>query len=201
MNRFYIIRHGEKLRTPGDPPLSNIGNIQAQKTAKHLQQFPINNILASPILRTQQTAKHIADLLGLEVETNHLLRERVNWGDEPNQSFEDFIQMWIRSNKDRHWQPPVGDSSLNSGRRLEKAIQDFSEKNDNSHTVLVTHGGIITDFLRNAFDNNVLGNFITDFQSTLDNNIKECSITIVEADINNSNLKLIQLANRQHLIS
>jgi broad specificity phosphatase PhoE len=198
MKRFYIIRHGEKVRTPGNPPLSELGNLQAQKVAKHLQGFPISRIVASPILRTQQTAKHIADMLGLTYETNDLLKERVNWGDDTNQSFEDFLSMWTKASQERDWQPPVGDSSVSTGKRLEKVISDMLSNKD-EHVVLVTHGGITTDFLRNAFKSKDLNQFISDFESTLDENIKECSITIVEADPNNLKLKLIELANIDHL--
>lgn len=198
MKRFYIIRHGEKVRTPGDPPLSELGNIQAQRAAKYLQDFPITRIVASPILRTQQTAKHIADLLGLPYETNNLLKERVNWGDDPNQSFEEFLSMWVKSSQDRAWQPPVGDSSVSAGKRLEQVISDIHSIED-EHIVLVTHGGITTDFLRNAFRSEELNRFISDFESTLDENIKECSITIVEAGLNNPKLKLVELAYIDHL--
>lgn len=196
--KFYIIRHGDKVRNPGDPPLSELGNLQAQKAAKHLQGLPISRIVASPILRTQQTAKHIADMLGLAYGTNDLLKERVNWGDDPNQTFEDFLSMWTKASQDRHWQPPVGDSSVSAGKRLEKVISDMLS-NEDEHVVLVTHGGIITDFLRNAFVNEELNQFISDFESTLDENIKECSITIVEADPNNPKLKLVELACIDHL--
>jgi len=37
-----------------------------------------------------------------------------------------------------------------------------------------------------------LNQFISNFESTLDENIKECSITIVEANPNNPKLKLVE---------
>ncbi len=195
---FYLVRHGDKIKTPGDPPLSELGNLQSQKVAKYLQGLPISRIVASPVLRTQQTAKHIADVLGLTYEINDLLKERVNWGDDPNQSFENFLSMWVKASQNRIWQPPVGDSSLNAGKRLEKVISDMLS-NEDKHVVLVTHGGITTDFLRSAFRIEKLNQFISDFESTLDENIKECSITIVEGDPNNPKLKLVELACIDHL--
>jgi broad specificity phosphatase PhoE len=198
MKRFYIIRHGEKVRTPGDPPLSELGTLQAQRTAKYLRDLPISKIVASPMMRTQQTARYIADILSLTFETNDLLKERMNWGDDLHQSIEDFIVLWNKTSQTRDWQPPVGDSSVNAGQRLAKIMSNMLD-DEHEHVVLVTHGGVTADFLRNTFKSEVLNQFIADFESTLDRNIKECSITIVEADPNNPKLKLIELAYIDHL--
>lgn len=198
MKRIYLVRHGEKLKTPGNPPLSKKGITQAQLTAKYLSGLGISKVIASPILRTQQTAEYIASFLGNQKETNDLLRERANWGDDPSQSLEDFLTMWAQASMNREWQPPVGDSSQNSGRRLEKLISDLL-KTEDENIVLVTHGGSITDFLRNIFDNRELSEFFPDFESSLDKNIKECSITIVESHENDPKLKLVELAYTGHL--
>jgi len=197
---IYLVRHGDKEKIPGDPPLSDIGLDQASKTASYFEKLPVSSIFASPILRTQQTAKFIADLLGMKYQIEDLLKERVNWGDDPNQKFEYFLDMWNKSNMDRDWQPPVGDSSRKSGERLKQAIfKLIKNTNNDSHIILVTHGGITTDFLRNVFDINELNKFISDFETTLDNNIKECSITTLEVDEKLSSIKLLDLAYINHL--
>jgi len=197
---FYIVRHGDKVKVAGDPPLSDLGNHQAKQTAQYLKSFPVSRIISSPLLRTQQTAQHIADSLGLHFETNALLKERVNWGDDPKQTFPDFLSMWNTSSLERNWQPPVGDSSIHSGQRLEKIIHDLMNEKD-EHIVLVTHGGITTDFLRNVFTDDQLNHFIKEFDLTLDENIQECSVTIVEADGEKQTLTLKKLASTDHLIA
>ncbi|MBI5151836.1 MAG: histidine phosphatase family protein [Candidatus Pacebacteria bacterium] len=78
MKRFYLVRHGEKIKTPGDPPLSDIGEKQALMTAHHLKSFQISKVYSSPILRTLQTATFIADTLHVQLEVDNLLKERVN---------------------------------------------------------------------------------------------------------------------------
>lgn len=191
---IYLVRHGDKVKTPVDPPLSDLGNKQAQLTGKFLKSFPITRIFTSPILRAKQTAKHIADQLNIESETDELLRERSNWGDTPGQSFEEFLAVWEKATKERDWQPPAGDSSRRAGQRLEEIISKIA-KGGNEHVVLVTHGGIITDFLRNSFTIEEINQHIDDFDSI---NIMECSITILEVDPKVS-LKLIKLANTDHL--
>ena len=200
MNRkIYIIRHGQKVKTSGDPPLSDFGKKQAKKTAEYIKFFPIKTIASSPILRTKQTAKFIANEFGLEFEVNDLLKERVNWGDDPNQSFEDFLSMWRRSSRERTWKPPVGDSSYRAGERLMKILLDPKYKEIDS-LVLVTHGGIITDFLRNIFSVEYLNEFVPDFENKLEESVKECSITILEtSDDSNEKFKLIKYAYTDHL--
>jgi len=164
---IYLIRHGEKERIMGDPALTDTGKLQAQQTADFLKAFAISRIISSPILRTKQTAEYIADALHLPLEIDSLLRERTNWGDDPNQSFDDFLTMWDKVSLDRDWQPPVGDSSIYCGKRLEKVIAAINDQ----RVVLVTHGGIISDYLRNVFPN---------LDAAVEEKIKECSITEIE---------------------
>lgn len=196
--RFYLIRHGEKEKIYGDPPLSDTGILPAQQPGAYLQQFPISQIFTSPLLRTRQTGKYIADQLGLQPEINNLLKERANWGDDPHQSLANFMTMWQKASVQRSWQPPLGDSSINAGQRMERVIADLLPS-PNTHIVLVTHGGIITDFLRNLFTENELDKFIPGFSTTLDNNIKECSITIVDVDSKTVKSRLVSLADTKHL--
>lgn len=192
------MRHGEKIRVPGDPPLSAIGKKQALVTARYLNNFQISKVYSSPILRTLQTATYIAEILQVPLEIDDLLRERVNWGDDPSQSFDDFLAMWIKALHEREWQPPVGDSSVTTGRRLENMIKKLRQEKDDN-VVLAAHGGIITDFLRNVFPLETLCRFVSDFETTLDKNIKECSITLVEAGPNHPILQIKQLGYTGHL--
>ncbi|HIK36619.1 MAG TPA: histidine phosphatase family protein [Geminocystis sp. M7585_C2015_104] len=75
---LYLARHGERLDfvepewftralRKYDPPLSEKGKIQAEKLGKRLKKEGIERILASPFLRTIQTAHIIAEILGLKV--------------------------------------------------------------------------------------------------------------------------------------
>lgn len=199
VKRFFLIRHGDKVRIPGDPPLSDLGIEQAKKTGHHLKTIPITKIVASPIKRTQETANYISDILDLEFDTNELLRERANWGDDPDQSIEDFLEMWEKASQDRHWQPPVGDSSMNAGKRIQKIISELLDDENDENIALITHGGIIADFLRNILTDEELLKFTEDTAMTFDNSIKECSITIVEMNGDKQKIDLLKLADTNHL--
>ena len=196
---FYLVRHGEKQAKPGDTPLSPKGKKQARLTAKYLSQFPVKAIFTSPLKRTAQTAAEIGKHFKVPVSPTPLLRERVNWGDDPAQSFENFLSMWRQASANRNWHPPIGDSSFQAGKRLESLI-DSLDLHPSEHIIMVTHGGIIADFLRNLFDDSHLDFHLLGFSSSLDDDvIKECSVTILEKKGLKGKLKLIKLADAGHL--
>lgn len=81
----HLIRHGEVYnpsgilygRLPGFR-LSGAGQEQAKQIAEHLSQNDIVRVVASPLERAQQTARPIANLLGLDVVTDSRLIEAAN---------------------------------------------------------------------------------------------------------------------------
>lgn len=194
---IYLVRHGDKVKRMGDPPLSDKGVLQAKATGQYFKSLQIQKIIASPISRSRQTAKYIADALALEVLTHDLLKERVNWGDDPHQTFENFLAMWNRASSERNWIPTIGDSSRAAGERLNTLVTSRIGPVD--HVILVTHGGIITDFLRNIFDEQILNAKFNGFNKTRDENILECSITTIGYNRDNSTYELIELASTKHL--
>ncbi len=201
MATIYLVRHGEKEQQIGDPALTATGHRQAQLTGIYLTQFPINQIVASPYLRTQQTAQHIAEKLKLPVKSSELLKERANWGDDPNQTMAEFFTMWNHATWHRDFQPPVGDSSSAAGKRIEQALATFTNPENHGgdqHLLLVTHGGVIADFLRNVFGEAELASLVRQFPNGQGHEIKECSVTIIQNHLDQ--FKLVELASHTHLI-
>ncbi|MDG9716033.1 bifunctional RNase H/acid phosphatase [Streptomyces sp. DH24] len=82
---FVLLRHGETLLTPqkrfsgsggSDPSLSDVGREQAEKVAAALaRRGTIEAVVSSPLARTRETARIVADRLGLEVAVEEGLRE------------------------------------------------------------------------------------------------------------------------------
>ncbi len=134
----------------------------------------IKQIISSPLKRTQETAQIISRITNVSVQTDERLKERLNWGDNPNQSFDDFLQEWQQTTIDRNYQPSAGDSSLNAGERLKKVLIELSATNIGKNIVLVTHGGVIADLLRSLFSEEYIKTFYPDF---LQIGLLECSIT------------------------
>ena len=142
-----IVQHGEKERLPGDPGLTAAGRSQAARTAAYLAGLdgPVSSVYASPLRRAQETANPIASALGLSLRTDERLRERMNWEGEAVQSLEDFLADWDRASRERDFVPVSGESSRLAGRRL---LGFLDELPDTPTVVVVAHGGLTTDLLR-----------------------------------------------------
>lgn len=62
---FYIVRHAEKVDNSANPPLSELGKERAKDLKKELVDKRISLIYSTNFLRTKNTAKPLADSLGL----------------------------------------------------------------------------------------------------------------------------------------
>jgi broad specificity phosphatase PhoE len=71
--RLILIRHGRPderdLERPNDPPLNAEGWTQARAVARLLETEGVTRIVASPLLRAQQTAAPLAEALAMDIET------------------------------------------------------------------------------------------------------------------------------------
>lgn len=197
--RYYLVRHAQKIAAIGDVALTQEGKTQALQTGKALSHLRVEKILVSPLARTRQTAEIINQYLHAPVEFSENLRERANWGDDPKQSFADFLTMWQRASKERDWQPPVGLSSYIAGLRFTKALSHAQAKENDGILLVVTHGGIIADFLRNVLPETVIESLYPQKPELLDDLIGNCSITIVDFESKQNAFSLMQFASTSHL--
>lgn len=194
---IFLIRHGQKVPEFGDPALTELGKEQAAKTAAFLSEKPLTVVAASPLRRAQETAGIIAQPHNLSVVTTSLLLERMNWGDQPNQNLTDFIQLWRDTSNNRELQPPTGFSSRQAGERLAAYIESLATEKVRA-AALISHGGVITDFLRNLFgDEYLIDHYFKHYELLRDTEIPECSIT--EFEINGQELTLKNLFSTRHL--
>lgn len=195
---FYLVRHALKEKRIGDVPITSEGVAQAKSTALHLANVPVTKIIASPLRRAIDTATHIAHQTNVTVMEEPRLRERANWGDLPEQTFEEFIAMWDRCTIDPNYLPPVGDSSKQAGERLASFLTELTNvEPPDSHIVIVTHGGLITDFLVNTFPEHELNVWHPDFIAMQSQLISECSITTLIHE--NGKYAIQDFASVEHL--
>lgn len=198
---FHLVRHGLKERRSGDVSLTPEGIIQAESTARHLAKAasPITKIVTSPLQRAKETAERIAFYTRCPVTEDSRLRERANWGDCPDQTLEQFIAMWDQCTSDPDYIPPVGDSAKKAGQRLASLLDELhNEEPANRNIIVVAHGGLITDFLVQAFTEQELNVWHPDFISVQNRLIPECSITKLIYDKGNRTIEAF--ASIEHLI-
>jgi len=173
---LYFVRHGDKDELTKENALSEKGKIQAEKTGKFLSHYPIKYIVTSPALRTRQTTECINQYIGVPVFEDSRVRERAEWNTDDYER-DEFTEIWKKVSYRRHWNPPIGESSFQTGRRMEEAVQSIIQK-EFSHAVVVSHGGTISDFLRN-----ILGQTLKRVKRyDGDILILCCSLTILEYD-------------------
>lgn len=145
-----VIQHGERVRAAGDPGLTETGFRQAAAVAAWISTTNrhVSSVWASPLKRAQETAAPIAGGLGLNVQTDARLRERMNWDDETEISLERFLAEWQRASEDRTYQPTSGDTSADAAERFIAALSDIGTRTPEGTVVVVAHGGVTVDSLR-----------------------------------------------------
>ncbi len=153
-----VVQHGEKVRTAGDPGLTPEGRAQAAATAAWLieQRPDVAMIRSSPMARAFETADPIATALGLELETDERLRERMNWDDDTAMSIEEFLADWHRASTDRMNRPATGDSSATAATRFLAALADIETMLGEGTAIVVAHGGVTVDTIRSVVGDDVV---------------------------------------------
>jgi broad specificity phosphatase PhoE len=156
MTTVHLVRHAQAAKIQGDPGLTATGREQAQRVAALLRLRPIVALYASPLRRAVETAATLSEALALPVALDARLRERANWGDDPAQSWPEFLAMWTHSDRERDWLPPVGDSPAAAARRMAAFLKMTMELHGGQEIVAVTHGGILGDWLTEQFPDDYL---------------------------------------------
>ncbi|GIP44387.1 phosphoglycerate mutase [Paenibacillus sp. J45TS6] len=197
---FFLVRHGIKEKAIGDVPITPQGIIQAQSTAAHVSRIPIHAIISSPLRRAIETAECIAAKTNVEIIVDDRLRERANWGDLPEQTFEEFIQMWDKCTREPDYIPPIGDSVKSACKRMSSLLTSLVEEYPSgSNIIIVTHGGLITDYIVNTFSEDVLYHFHPQFIAEQSSLVSECSITTLTFD--GQNYTIDRFASIEHLMN
>lgn len=164
---LYVVRHGQRLPGNGDDRLglgiTDIGKIQAERTAERLSMIPINSIYYSTLRRASETAKIIATKSPkAPLHGSQLLWECIPYLPP------DFIA-WYRANQGRIDQNSVttplqmapwlalwtADTPWEVVERgFEQAQQAwthfFRPAREERHEVLVCHGNILRYFMVRA---------------------------------------------------
>lgn len=148
----HLIRHGQSQanvdgifdRGPLLSPLTALGQQQAEQVAAWAKGRPIGAIYSSPLLRAQQTAAAIAKVLGLQVQTDDLLRE-TDMGQWHGRHIADIAQHEQAAYAAWHrdpglYTPPQGESIFAMADRMRLAVEKALEATDSKEIVLISHG-------------------------------------------------------------
>ncbi|OCG73858.1 histidine phosphatase family protein [Microbacterium sediminis] len=144
---IYLVRHGEQQDAEHgveDGPLSSRGRRQARALADRLSGIPFDAVWHSPLQRTSETARLIAERMpAVEPLPHALLFDCVPTGltDETPAAYEPFFGA-------------VTQEQIEAGRaQMADAMGEFLvRKQDEVHELLITHNFVIAWFVREVLD-------------------------------------------------
>jgi len=150
MPLVHLVRHGhvhnpDKILYGRLPEfrLSDAGEAMARAVAESFVAggSDIGRVVASPLLRAQQTAAPIAAAYGLDIDTDERVIEAANeWQGTPVQSgAKDFMhpRNWWRLRNP--WRPSWGEPYTQQRDRMWAAIRDAATATPDHETVIVSH--------------------------------------------------------------
>lgn len=196
MVKFVIIRHGysknnkeKKFTGQCDVPLDVVGFEQANDTCKYVvENFDIDVIYSSDLIRAIDTATPIANALNLPITKVKELRELDvgKWGDL---TFEQVKERYPKEYE--HYVSDVGNAGCVGGEsyadlveRSDKIMRKLAKENGGKTVLISTHGGFIR-CLRSAWLNIPLGE-IKNIP-----HVPNASVTVVEFDGESAKFTLI----------
>jgi 2,3-bisphosphoglycerate-dependent phosphoglycerate mutase len=146
---LYLVRHCEAAGQQPEAGLTAVGMAQAERLARVLAAHPIERLVSSPFARARQSLEPLARLLGLPVDLDERLRERV-LGDQPRA---DWLACLHETFADPDRRFGAGETTREATARAVAALADL-ESDDRDHVVVVSHGNLTTLLLR-SFDDSV----------------------------------------------
>ena len=170
MTDFLLIRHGEtawnrELRFQGqlDVPLNDMGFEQAQRLKTRMAQAMAEwqtqgrvptRLISSDLLRAQQTAQPVAEVLGHTCILNAGLREQcygmfegMRSPDIQAQHLEAW-QRWLAFDADDAVEGAESTRAFHG--RVMATLQELAQQYAGEHVVVVTHGGVLDMVWRHA---------------------------------------------------
>jgi ribonuclease H / adenosylcobalamin/alpha-ribazole phosphatase len=160
--RLFLIRHGEtagnrEMRYLGtaDQPLSPAGVEQAGRLASSLAPLPLAAVYASPLRRTAETGRRIAEARQVDLRSEPRLREQAygEWeGLTRSEVLERDRDRLLSWEADLGLAPPGGESLLSVQERTLALVSDLAREHSGEWIALVTHVGPIKALLCAALD-------------------------------------------------
>jgi len=150
-----LVRHGEtSANLEGvwhgsiDTALTPRGHSQAERVALHLAQTrgDARALYASPLARARDTARPIAERLGLVPSLEHDLRE-YHLGEWEGISYATLARehrLFERMQAEPDWQPGGGESARQVAERLSRALLAIAARHPGERVIVVSHGGALT---------------------------------------------------------
>lgn len=147
VKHIYVIRHCEAQGQSSDASLTEQGFHQAEVLAMFFADKKIDRIITSPFLRAIQTIEPLSTRGNINVEIDERLSERIlgtsDWPDWYEKLRATFTDMELKFEG--------GESSNEAMKRIVNVVEE-TIKSESEHTIIVSHGNIITLLLKNYYN-------------------------------------------------
>ncbi len=154
MLKLYLVRHGESawnvkhLYTgQQDVPLSELGELQAERVAEKFAARELEAIYASPLKRAQDTAKPTAQLKNIPLRLDVRLAEIHHgaWEGSPaaviREQYADEYRAW--RTQPHRVKMPDGESLDDVSLRVQNFLQDLLAEHQDGNVLIVTHDAVL----------------------------------------------------------
>jgi probable phosphoglycerate mutase len=156
--KLYFVRHGEseantlRVISNRESPygLTELGKQQVIILAEHLKDVPFNALYSSPIMRARETAEILSQAFNLPYQISETLREydcgilEEKSDEESWKLHSDIAADWTLHHNHLR-KPEGGENFLEIKNRFLPLMESFTQNGspDNSHILLVSHGGLL----------------------------------------------------------
>jgi probable phosphoglycerate mutase len=161
VTRIIAIRHGEtawnvdtRIQGQLDVPLNDTGRWQARRLAQAVAGEQIAAVYASDLLRAYDTARAVAETIGLDVVTDTGLRER-HFGAFEGHTWKEIEERWPQDSerwrkRDLDFSPAGGESLRVFYARSVETATRRAQAHPGQTIALVAHGGVMDCLYRAA---------------------------------------------------
>ena len=160
--QFLFVRHGETVgnlekiahgRT--ESPLNDRGIRQAQSTAAMLRGWgtQYHRVYTSPLARAHHTGQHIAEALGLPIDTHDDLVEGF-LGDWEGITYEELSEVGFAKHliRDDNFRGHNGESPNQLADRMASVLEEVRAQHPGENIIFVSHGTAIAHLLARLMD-------------------------------------------------
>ncbi len=151
--RVYFVRHGQtdhnanQLHQPVTAELSATGTQQAEALARRFSAIAVDRIIASPYVRTKQTAEIINNVLKKDVSFDERIREVKKPSEVEDKAYDDPTASYIKKLCEANFANPTWRHSDEENfddlaKRTKSFAQSLCDEPD-SNILVVTHGTIL----------------------------------------------------------
>ncbi|MDN4596101.1 histidine phosphatase family protein [Leifsonia virtsii] len=159
MTFISLVRHGQtdwnlakRIQGSSDIPLNETGRAQAEATGRALAAGRFDAIYASPLSRALDTARIIAEHVGLgEPDTIPAVAER-HYGEAEGLTGEQILARWPEGAP-----VPGRESREQVVARALPALRELGEQHPGENVIVVSHGGVISSLVRHVTDHALPG--------------------------------------------